>query len=326
MSELLQPLRNQNPFIASSPHMLPHPSTFVATPSFSMPPRVGHQHLLPNRDPREIMAHRRLPMPSLQHQPSRTVIDLTEEADLPSSQSQHRRSSQRSAAPPQLERSDSISLGQEVITIDSDDDDEVEFVSQHPLTEAARQRNRTAAHPAHGPQVLHQLPPIRRQNHPGMPPRPPRQEHFFAAFGAGDVFNGVGRMALGGNNFLAALGFGHDAAAPPRMPDNMDYGQHPFPREPPKDQFQPPPPAKEGFTRSPKEDDIVVCPACDEELAVNPMDTEPGPEKKLTARKKSKADRAEHPFWVVRECGHVGFSLITAHLYYSNSRLLGLLQ
>lgn len=94
--------------------------------------------------------------------------------------------------------------------------------------------------------------------------------------------------------------------APPRMPGMMDYGQHAFVRpEPRKEDFVPPPPAREGFTRSPKEDDIVVCPACDEELMVDPMEKEPGPEKKPSARKKSKADRAEHPFWVVRECGHV---------------------
>lgn len=236
--------------------------------------------------------------PSLQRQPSRTVIDLTDEGDLPSSQP--RRSSQRSAAPPQLERTDSISLGQEVITIDSDDDDEIEFVSEQPLPEAARQRNRLAAHPALRHQMRHGL----AQNYNGMPPRPPREEPFLP-FGNFELARGM-RLALA-EYLPAALRYPAAGEAPPRMPgNNLNYGLPAFPREEArKEDFVPPPPAREGFTRSPKEDDVVVCPACDEELMVDPMETEPGPEKKPSGRKKSKADRAEHPFWVVRECGHV---------------------
>lgn len=260
----------------------------------------------------------------MQHQPSRTVIDLTDEADLPSSQP--RRSSQRSAAPPQLERTDSISLGQEVITIDSDDDDdEIEFVSEHPLPEAARQRNRAQ-------RGLHQLalPQIRHaQNYNRMPPRPPREEGFFA-FGNMDVLRDVDRVRLALRGLIAP-GLRQPVAveAPPRMPGmNLDYGLHPFPgQDERKEEFVPPPPAREGFTRSPKEDDVVVCPACDEELMVDPMETEPGPEKKPSARKKSKADRAEHPFWVVRECGHVcPWPHPKIYFKFSANYLLGLLQ
>ncbi|KFY08720.1 hypothetical protein V492_05972 [Pseudogymnoascus sp. VKM F-4246] len=81
--------------------------------------------------------------------------------------------------------------------------------------------------------------------------------------------------------------------------------------EPRKPEHVPPPPASEGFTRSPKEDDVIVCPACDEELVVGAEEpataTPPGSTGKSAtkAKARSRKDREEHPFWVVRECGHV---------------------
>ncbi|KAI9794895.1 MAG: hypothetical protein M1833_007342 [Piccolia ochrophora] len=36
--------------------------------------------------------------------------------------------------------------------------------------------------------------------------------------------------------------------------------------------YQSPPPAREGFTRSPAEDDVIVCPNCDDELGVGESD------------------------------------------------------
>src|SRR5439155_11118703 len=90
-----------------------------------------------------------------------------------------------------------------------------------------------------------------------------------------------------------------------RMP-NLDYNQHPFarPRQAPKPQHQPPPAAQEGFTRSPTEDDIVICPACQKELVAKKGENEP-PLKKPGGKAPNKKDREEHPFWVVKECGHV---------------------
>ena len=91
--------------------------------------------------------------------------------------------------------------------------------------------------------------------------------------------------------------------------------------EPRKSEHVPPPKAREGFTRSPREEDIVVCPACEEELIVGPEEpiaavpatptATPTGKSSAKVKAKSKKDREEHPFWVVRECGHVStfFSL-----------------
>ena len=48
-----------------------------------------------------------------------------------------------------------------------------------------------------------------------------------------------------------------------------------------------PPLAKEGFTRSPPEDSVLVCPNCDEELGMG-------------------EDELKRQVWIVRSCGHVG--------------------
>jgi uncharacterized Zn finger protein (UPF0148 family) len=51
------------------------------------------------------------------------------------------------------------------------------------------------------------------------------------------------------------------------------------------------------------EDMTVICPSCEEELIHNKEIEEP------VAKKNGKAptrkEREEHPFWVVKECGHV---------------------
>jgi hypothetical protein len=88
----------------------------------------------------------------------------------------------------------------------------------------------------------------------------------------------------------------------------LDYQHHPFhqrQRPPLKPQHEPPPDAKEGFTRSPKEEDVVICPACEMELVARKDQTEPTAVKKPGGRAPTKKDREEHPFWVVRDCGHV---------------------
>jgi len=129
---------------------------------------------------------------------------------------------------------------------------------------------------------------------------------------------GIGQIANLVNNLPAwRQRFGEEGVAgvvdimfggehPQLMPGVLDYGQHAFaPRPPPpKPEHQPPPQAREGFTRSPAETDVVVCPACDEEMMSVP-DDDGGLTKKPAGRSQSRKDREEHPFWVVRECGHV---------------------
>ncbi|MBE7179852.1 MAG: hypothetical protein INR71_01370, partial [Terriglobus roseus] len=52
--------------------------------------------------------------------------------------------------------------------------------------------------------------------------------------------------------------------------------------------YEAPPPAPDGFTRSPREGDVLVCPNCGDELG------------------EGKTDRKKQ-MWVVKKCGHVGF-------------------
>lgn len=59
--------------------------------------------------------------------------------------------------------------------------------------------------------------------------------------------------------------------------------------------YDPPAAAQEGFTRTPKEDDVLVCPNCDDELGLGD-------------------DEVKRQVWVVKVCGHVcaicSFSLL----------------
>ena len=50
--------------------------------------------------------------------------------------------------------------------------------------------------------------------------------------------------------------------------------------------YEPPAPAQEGFTRTPNEDDVLVCPNCDDELGLGD-------------------DEVKRQVWVVKACGHV---------------------
>jgi len=50
--------------------------------------------------------------------------------------------------------------------------------------------------------------------------------------------------------------------------------------------YKGPPPAKEGFTRTFGEDDILVCPMCGDELSTG-------------------KDDAKQQVWVIKQCGHV---------------------
>ncbi|KAL1589942.1 hypothetical protein WHR41_01122 [Cladosporium halotolerans] len=88
-----------------------------------------------------------------------------------------------------------------------------------------------------------------------------------------------------------------DAGAPPTRPRHvaavrMDYNIVGFdlgfgiaPNRPPTPKYEPPPPAEKGFTRTPAEDEEVVCPNCGDELAVG-------------------KDEVKQQVYVVKSCGH----------------------
>jgi pre-mRNA-processing factor 19 len=58
------------------------------------------------------------------------------------------------------------------------------------------------------------------------------------------------------------------------------------PARPPTPKYEPPTAAEPGFTRSPGEDDVVVCPNCGDELAMG-------------------EDDLKQEIWVIKKCGHV---------------------
>lgn len=60
------------------------------------------------------------------------------------------------------------------------------------------------------------------------------------------------------------------------------------PRPPARSSYKPPSPAPEGFTRNAKEDDVLVCPNCGDELG--------------------SGEGVKQQIWVVRQCGHVSVS------------------
>ncbi|TQV94401.1 hypothetical protein V2A60_002567 [Cordyceps javanica] len=84
------------------------------------------------------------------------------------------------------------------------------------------------------------------------------------------------------------------------------------PRQPSPPREMPPlPPTRSGFTRDTAvepgdnaEERVVVCPACDEELAYDP--TAGGAvQTTATGAKKRKRAAGDHHFWAVKKCGHV---------------------
>lgn len=76
----------------------------------------------------------------------------------------------------------------------------------------------------------------------------------------------------------------------------------------PKPDFEAPPPVRPGFSRDTgnhrdtDEEQVFVCPSCDDELKYAPDDDD-GPRPAKRAR--TKKDREEHHFWAVKACGHV---------------------
>ena len=72
----------------------------------------------------------------------------------------------------------------------------------------------------------------------------------------------------------------------------MDYDETGFDlgiiggNQPPIPKYEPPEPPAAGFTRTPAEDEVVVCPNCGDELAMG-----------VTEKKQE--------VWVIKSCGHV---------------------
>lgn len=184
------------------------------------------------------------------------------------------------------------------------DGDDVQFVQERPLTEQERLARQRAARHAELDRVMAVLQDHRydrysfahlrgeidranahirqfadnmRQGGPQPPPRVRGAGHIrvgVAAAGGGG--GGGGGLFVAPNLDFNMVGF------------NMGYGNQP---EPPPSSYEAPLPAPEGFTRSPDEEDVLVCPNCDSELCKGD-------------------DDIKKQVWIAKQCGHVSFSSI----------------
>jgi hypothetical protein len=240
--------------------------------------------------------------PRLEHRASQTIIDLTDDPeDLPvlPRNTDNRSRSQR---PPQLGRSDAVSLGDFIDLTDDNGESDIIITGGRQL-------------PLPRPNVARPPPPARRDDSPSLfvPLPPPPINRVFPAHrhGVGLVVSGrverhgvrtpaeaqyhmAARMGQEIMEHIQAL---HDEQV---MPGLMNYQHHAFVDR--KPQHVAPPPAKEGFTRSPEESQTIICPSCEEEL-IHKKDEEPIAKK--GGKAPTKKEREEHPFWVLKECGHV---------------------
>ncbi|KAF9766708.1 hypothetical protein IL306_000847 [Fusarium sp. DS 682] len=269
------------------------------------PPNAEDQLFLPNpnapaafppsrniRSERRIRGTRTSATHHQQPQEPAAVIDLTEEPDSPvqsrariefleparlPARNPRRTNSQR-ISPPQLARTDGTFVGRSAsvidLTADSPEDERSHF---------ARRTGRAVPRP----DELIELEIISQRPALGSLPS-------FAAFAP--------FRRLAGIFGAADIGFN----AP-----NLDISRNAFAMQPtPKPQMSPPPPTREGFTRDtctdPEKDSesVVICPACNEELAYDPSGTVTQ-SSVGTQKGKRKRSPGEHHFWAVKKCGHV---------------------
>ncbi|KAH7144303.1 hypothetical protein B0J13DRAFT_41966 [Dactylonectria estremocensis] len=252
------------------------------------------------------------------HQHPAPVIDLTEEPDSPvqtrRSLSQHpggrnpRRTNSQRASPPRLARSDSTFLPAAApsfidLTADSPED--------HPSFDPAARLRRVPGddlyenpeHPSFDPSH-----PLRNRLGGRLRPRPDEliELEFISSVPRRVA---VPTFTIGLSRRLAGI-LGSDIIGGAFAQPQMDVSRNAFaPREPsPKPPMEPAPPTRDGFTRETCADPekasetIVICPACNEELAYDPNEVvAPSP----TSGRKRKRVPGEHHFWALKNCGHV---------------------
>ena len=254
--------------------------------------------------------------PRLEHRASQTIIDLTDEPEESPAPPRNVQPRNRPSRPPQLGRSDAVNLGDLIDLTDDSVEQDVIFTGERQLpAQVARHRPRVLARPAAAAAARADSPslflPARN------PPAPiPRRFDGLVPHGLafGDLLGGFDepRGCLG-----PGLGFGRfgrdfmdqlDMAQMVRngqaqaMPHALDYQHAAFAEQ--KPEHIPPPAPRPGFTRSTKEAHVLVCPSCEEELIQNNEIEEPIVKK--SGKAPTKKEREEHPFWVVKDCGHVG--------------------
>lgn len=247
--------------------------------------------------------------------PQQNVIDLTED----SSPVNHRVhldpdvravSSTRATRPPRFPR-DIIDLEEQENTSSTaavrGGSPEIEFVSSRPLPPTIRNRSPSIGR-QHG----------RRNADPGQNLRPPESNHSRPTGAWWELRNQVSRVQQSlqhpprMHHLNALLRRDMPTQTPPRnqfsdtesdtifvntghdtiLPGQLDFSTQGFlmgdvPRPPPPPPtYDAPSPPRPDFTRSPREDDVVVCPNCEEELGIG-------------------EDESKRQVWVIKSCGHV---------------------
>ncbi len=254
--------------------------------------------------------------PRLEHRASQTIIDLTDESEearlpIPARNGGDRSRSQR---PPQLGRSDALNFG-DYIDLTDDTEDDLIITRARVLPPRSHRTSQPQANA--------------RPDSPSLflPVAIPRQiNRVFSA--ASDIQNAI-FGAVAGLDRVAPV---FENAEPPfrinrfippnadilnhlhllqheqhfQVPGRMDYGQPAFNNQKPV--HEPPKPARTGFTRSPTEEDVIICPSCEQELVHDKEMDEPVA--KRGGKAPTRKDREEHPFWVVKECGHVSGRIV----------------
>ncbi|ROT38114.1 hypothetical protein SODALDRAFT_324540 [Sodiomyces alkalinus F11] len=279
----------------------------------------------PPRAPRPSARGRRHPAPS----GASEVIDLTNEPDSPVQTharpplpNPRRQNSQLPRDPPAFSRSDSSILGgPNVIDLTDDSPDPPRSNGAHsgPPNRPGRDVDLIFVNqrPAVGPRLP--PPPQTPHNRPSSWSRHPHGSRLRDR-GRRSLLDGIRREFANhislfgllrhaqGEEDLAGMMGPH--AFNPIGEVNLEYNHGAFDQRPPspKPAHEVPPPARAGFTRDAKEEEAAVCPACGEELAYEPPDSESQASESQpsrttkTARKRA---RGEHHFWALKECGHV---------------------
>ncbi|KAI1840890.1 hypothetical protein JX266_012900 [Neoarthrinium moseri] len=253
------------------------------------------------------------------------VIDLTGDDDaveVLGSQNARRQQSQRRETAPRLNRSDSNYIGHQAPVIDISSDSEAEddvlvqrVNARHPHHH--RRHHHHAPGPGAGAGPHHHHHHHHHHHRPAAmdrrsPRRLPNINNARAAAGenrgllnfVGNVIHGMVNRGNRGRDDDAPILGGPGGGPFPQI--HLNYVAHPFhggapgPQKPP---HVPPPKPREGFTRDTGEEQVLVCPSCDDELAYDPDDSDDnGPP---TKKPRTKKDKAEHHFWAVKDCGHV---------------------
>lgn len=141
---------------------------------------------------------------------------------------------------------------------------------------------------------------IQQAPHPPMPPAPDNIRRGFARFR--DFYRGSRHQLPHGHPLHREADRADDVmfmAAVPQieLPGSLDFirqgfamGHVPQPQPPPPPPtYEAPPKPRSGYSRSPKEDDVLICPNCEDELGVG-------------------KDDVKKQVWVAKKCGHVSLT------------------